>query len=335
MTAPRIGDLAQLHLFRAQAGRLRSDLAARGQELSTGQTADVARHLGGDTARLAALDRDLALSEPLRRNQAEAAARATAMQAALGRVRETTETLTATVRAAAQGNLPAGTAAASEAARGAFAEIASALDTAVAGRSLFAGAAPQGPALAPAEEMLDALRGAIGTETEAQAIADIVGDWFAPGGGFEAVGYRGADTPASPVPVGNGAGASLDIRADDPALRGTLAATALAALADDPALEVPPGTTDALLDRAGAALTASGEPLTELRARLGVEEARIERAGARLAAAREGAETARAALVEVDGYEAATRMQALGQNLESLYAVTARLSRLTLLEALR
>lgn len=335
MTAVHMGDLAQSFLFRRQAVQLRTELSARGQELSTGRSADLTDRLGGDTARLAALDRELALAATLRQNQAQAANRSAAMQAALGRVQSATEPLAATLRSAAAGGLAAELAAAGSAARGAFEDTVGALNQTTAGRSLFAGAATTGPALAGADAMLNTLRAEIGAETDAARVAQIVEDWFAPGGGFDSSGYLGADSPASPVPLGGGDEAALDIRADAPALRQVLAASALATLAADAALNLPEDTVRALFDTAAERLGSAGPQLIGLRADLGAEEARIERAGARIEAAADGARRARTSLIEVDGYEAATRMEALSQKLESLYAVTARLSRLTLLEAMR
>lgn len=335
MDAPRFGDLAQSVLLRRHAAQLKADLAARSQEVATGRADDISARLGGDTARLATIERDLALMEPLRQLQAEATTRSAAMQGALGRVQSQIEPLSMTLIDAANSTQPTPIATAGAAARRAFDDAASALNAAAGGRALFAGARVSGPALAAPDAMLAALRGAIGAETDAGAIAGIVRDWFGPGGGFEETGYLGATRPVAEIPLGQGETATLDLRADDPALRRPLAATALAALATDPALNLPQATSRALFGMAGADLLAARDPLTGLRAALGAEEARIEQAGARLQSARTGAELARSALIGVDPYEAATRVEALGQQLESLYAVTSRLSRLTLLEQLR
>ncbi|MFP4569830.1 flagellin [Rhodosalinus sp.] len=335
LNAPRLGDMAQSLTLRSHAARLKADLADRSQEVATGRAADLVRHLGGDTARLAALERDLAMTAPLRRLQAEAASRAAAMQTALESIQSRLEPLGATLRNAASAGVPAEIAAATGEARDAFGAAVAALNTSAAGRSLFAGGAVGGPAIAPAEDMLDDLRAAIGGETDAATIAGLVRDWFAPGGGFETAGYLGATEPAAAVPLGQAETVALDLRADDPTLRGVLAAAALGALAADPALDLPEATSRALFGAAAADAMAVRDPMTELRAALGTKEARIEQAGVRLQAVRAGAEMARAALVGVDEYEAATRVEALGHKLESLYAVTVRLSRLTLLEQLR
>jgi flagellar hook-associated protein 3 FlgL len=335
LNAPRLGDMAQSLMLRSHAARLRADLADRSQEVTTGRTADLVRHLGGDTARLAALERDLALTAPLRRLQAEAASLAAAMQAALESVQSRLEPLGKTLANAASGGVPAEIAAAAGEARDAFGAAVAALNTSAGGRSLFAGAAVAGPAVAPADDMLDDLRAAIGGETDGATIAGIVRGWFAPGGGFETSGYLGATDAAAAIPLGQAETVALDLRADDPILRDALAAAALGALAADRALDLPEATSRALFDAAAAGLMAVRDPMTELRAALGAQEARIERAGARLQTQHSGAELARAALVGVDEYEAATQVEALGHKLESLYAVTVRLSRLTLLEQLR
>ena len=78
----------------------------------------------------------------------------------------------------------------------------------------------------------------------------------------------------------------------------------------------------------------SQDRLSALRADVGFAEARIEEAQTRNSAARVGLETARNQLLVADPYETAIRLEEAQFQLESLYSVTARTARLSLLNFL-
>jgi flagellar hook-associated protein 3 FlgL len=81
----------------------------------------------------------------------------------------------------------------------------------------------------------------------------------------------------------------------------------------------------------GADLLLSGlQPLIAVRADLGVTEARIEEARVANAAETTSLAQARNGLVAADPFEAATALEAVTTQLETLYALTARVSRLSL-----
>jgi flagellar hook-associated protein 3 FlgL len=219
-------------------------------------------------------------------------------------------------------------------ARADFAAMVGALNTDFAGRRLLAGAATDGPALAPPADILAALETAIAAETTAADARAAVAAWFAPGGGFDTVGYLGSTAPLAPMRAG-GEDVDLGVTAQDPALRDVLAAAALAALAGT----TPLGTTD--LDRtdtlriAAERGLAANDRLTQLRARIGTAESTIERAETRTSSRLAALELARSELTDVDPFAAATRAQEVQTQLEALYTLTARLSRLSLVEYLR
>jgi flagellar hook-associated protein 3 FlgL len=89
------------------------------------------------------------------------------------------------------------------------------------------------------------------------------------------------------------------------------------------------------MNTAGQNLLTVQDDLTNLRAGVGFAEARIENFQARTEAERISAEYAKGALLSVDPYEAATRLEDAQFQLESLYSVTVRLSRLNLTSFMR
>jgi flagellar hook-associated protein 3 FlgL len=267
---------------------------------------------------------------------AEAAQFARATQAALGTMQEAGAELGAALVMAGTGGAAAQVDAAATDARARLGSVVSALNARDAGRALFAGTATDGAAVAGADDLLAQLAADIGPQASAADLAAAVNDWFdAPGGGFYTHGYLGAGTDLSPASIAPGQTADPALRADDPALRELLAGYATAALLDRGLLDGQADQRAAALLLAGTRIMEGDAALATLGARVGREEARIEEAATANAAEAAALEEARAALVGVDAYRTATALTEAETQLETLYAVTARLSRLSLTEFLR
>jgi flagellar hook-associated protein 3 FlgL len=121
----------------------------------------------------------------------------------------------------------------------------------------------------------------------------------------------------------------------DPAIRDTLASFAMAALLDRGMLAGNAEERARLAQRAGQELLTSEDARITLAARIGSVEAQIEAARTRNGAEETALGILRSDIGSVDPYEAATRLEAARSQLESLYLVTARVSRLSLVEFLR
>jgi flagellar hook-associated protein 3 FlgL len=181
--------------------------------------------------------------------------------------------------------------------------------------------------------MLAALQTAATGATTAGQVAAAVSTWFADPLGYGAF-YQGGD-PLSPAPIAPGETAELGTTAMDPILRDTLAAFAMAALLDHGVLAGDAVERGRLAQQAGQQLVSTEDARTTLRARIGTVEAQIEAARTRNSAEETSLGILRSDLGSVDPYEAATRLQTVQSQLESLYLVTARVSRLSLTEYLR
>ncbi len=69
-------------------------------------------------------------------------------------------------------------------------------------------------------------------------------------------------------------------------------------------------------------------PLIEMRAHVGSVEAHVEQASARNAAETSALEIARSDMISADPYDTASALEAVTTQMETLYTLTARLSRL-------
>lgn len=331
-----VGDLARSLQMREQSARLSREAGRLADELASGRRADPGAALGGAFGVLAVTERTLALLTGFERTIAEAATRGAALQAALGRVADGARSAAgALVVAVAPGAGASALATATTEARARFLDAVSALNGRAAGQSLFAGRATDTPALQSGEVILADLAAATAGLTDAASLGAAVRDFFtAPGGGFETAAYLGTDEPPSALRLSEQQSVVLAVTAADPRLRETLAALALGALAGG-APGLAPAERAALARDAGTALVAAGAGVAGLRAEIGTVEARIAEARVASAAERAATETVRNDLLRADPAATALALQQVSGQLETLFALTARLSRLSLTAFLR
>lgn len=330
-----VGDLAQSFLLNRQNTQLKTQLSRLSQELTTGQVGDVSSHLKGDLGPLSELEHSLRTLGSYTTATAEAAAMTEAMQTSLTQVGDASQSLTSGLLVAVQSRQPATFNAIGIDAETRLQQVFSALNAEVSGKGLFSGADVQAAALSSSEQMLDDLRALAAGQATAQGVADVVAAWFDPGGGFETQTYTGAASAAGPARLSENVTLALDVAATDPALRDMIKGLATAALLSDDSMLG--GDLQARADLAGTAaetLLAAEGGLATLAGRVGSAQSRIEDLQAEHATQISALEQLRADLIGADPYETATRLQDAQYQLETLYTLTARLSRLSLADYL-
>lgn len=332
-----IGDMAQSFQLRRHGVELQRRLTALTEELNTGVQADPAKAVSGDFKALAGIEHSLGLLDSYRTSTGEAALFASGIQTTLGRLQDLAMGVAPTLLSAGTtGGSQYVDAAANDAAQR-FASAVSSLNAKVADRYLLSGTATDRPPISGAEDILAALRTAIAGQVTASGVASAVQAWFdapAGGGGFADAAYGGSGA-ATDIPIGEADRVKLDVTALDPAVRDTLRGLALGALVADGALQGDPAARGLLSRTAGETLAGSNPDLAALRGRVGTIEAHI----AGTARDNEGRAAAlglaRAAILAADPYETASALEAVQTQIETLYTITARLSRLSLADYLR
>lgn len=329
-----LGDMAQSFMLRRQTVALKSELQRLSLELTTGRVADTAARVSGDLVPISGIDASLARLNGYRAVTSEAGLFAGSMQTALGVVDDLSSDLSRTLLAATSSSSQTLVDAAGAEARSRLETAMSALNTRVGDRTLFAGTATNGPATVAMETMMQALDTAITGAATAQDIDVAVSAWFNAPTGFAAIAYSGGAALAR-VNIAPGEEAALDITATDPAIRATLKGLALAALLARGALAGQPTERQALAHRAGVSLLESQTDRTYLAARLGTVQAQIDAAASRNAAETTSLQIARSDITAADPFETASKLQETQQQLEKIYAITARVTRLSLMDYLR
>lgn len=334
MSMISLGDLAQNFMLRRQNTDLKSDLQRLSTELTTGNAADTGRQVSGDYTPLAGIDASLSRLLGYKSTTSEAALFSGAMQTVLSTVESLTSTLGPQLLAASSGTTATQVNAIGAEARQKLETAMALYNTDLAGRTLFAGVATDGAATISADALFNALETEIIGATSGADVGSRVSNWFDSPTGYTATGYLGS-TPLAPVSVAPGDGADLGFTAADPGIRDTLKGLAMAALLDRGALAGNATERADLARRAGESLINSASARADMAARLGTIEAQIESASVRNSAETAALQIARNGITAVDPYETASRLEATSQQIEALYSLTARISRLSLVDFLR
>ncbi|WP_050525283.1 flagellin [Pseudorhodobacter ferrugineus] len=328
--------MAQTFMLRRMTTSLKQQANTAAQELTTGYSANIGQKLGGDLTRFSALESTLSRLKGYRFATDTAATTANAMQSVFGQIDSLTQDLGGALLTAANAENPQALQSLISDAGARFASVLAALNTKVGDKTLFAGIASDGPAVAGVDVILSALEADIAGAGASTAgdIEAAVQSWFDDPAGFEAVGYLGGPSAGS-LSISAEDRVDLGFTAVDPVMRDTLKSLAMVALVGRGAVVPDSATGVQIVQIAGTSLFANQSDRTYRAADLGMQQARIEQAQTRNQAETSALELARSNLLAVDPYEAATRMEAAQTQLETLYSVTARLSRLRLVDFLR
>ncbi|MBC7142569.1 MAG: flagellar biosynthesis protein FlgL [Rhodobacteraceae bacterium] len=333
-----IGDMAQAFQMRRHNVELQKHLGRLTEEMTTGVRADLADAVSGDFKVLAGIDRSLKTLAAYKTATNEAALFTGTLQAALETAQDIATDLAPGLLTAATSTSTTLVDTTAGDARQKFHAVVSALNTGVADRYLLSGTATDQKPISGSQDILDALMLAVAGQVTASGVETAVAAWFdAPpgGGGYLDTVYGGAATALAPFRIGPGAEVTMDLTAADPALRDLLEGMALGALVAEGVL---PGDTTGralLAKRSGEALIASGNQMVALRARIGTVEAHISNTAIRNASEASALEIARNELIAADPYDTASALEAVQTQIETLYTLTARLSRLSLADFLR
>ena len=334
MSLVSLGDLAHSFLLKSQTARLKGEAGRMTQELASGRVADVGAALSGDLSRLASESRARSVTAGYQSAAREAATQASATQAAIATISETAQGLVSPLFVASQLNSAEHFSLTRADARGRLDTVMATLNTTIGGRGLFSGQAVQGTALVSADTLLTALRTEISGAATAEEAMSRISSWFDAPAGYSAIAFQGGP-PLADVAVSEVDRVWLGVTAEDPAIMELLKGLTAAALIHDSASALSPSQSKGLARLSAETLVAGQDRMTSLAARLGVSEARIDVAKSRNAADLLTHEMAQADLIRSDPKRLAMELEAVQSSLETVYAITARLSRLTLTDFLR
>ncbi|MGV8988857.1 MAG: flagellin [Cypionkella sp.] len=330
-----VGDMAQSLILSRQGTNLKNTLQQLTKEVTTGLVSDQTARLKGNYVSIVGIEGSLSQLAAYNSVTSETQAITSVMQVALGTISDQSSSMGASFLAGASSNSATVINSLGAEAAKKLDTVMGALNIQLAGRSLFSGVKSDQPSVTSGDALLTALQNAI-TASGAVSSGDVetaVNAWFDDPAGYGAVVYAGGNA-LSPVAIGPDQTAQIDVTAKDPAIMETLKGLALGALLSRGLLQGSDNARADLAKRAGQSLAASQTGFVQMSARLGTTEATIQNAATRNDAEKGALETARLNLLSVDPYEAASKFQEAQGQLQTLYTLTARASRLSLVDFL-
>ncbi|MDO5640782.1 MAG: flagellin [Paracoccus sp. (in: a-proteobacteria)] len=328
-----VGDLSRFFTMRRASSGLRNDIQRLSQEVTTGIRADVARHLGGNLHGLSHMERGLREAEAYRLTTQEAAATASGMQAAFGTLQDIADSSSVSMISDTSLAVEHTLLSVAATADSQLSTAIAALNTNVGGRFLLSGTKSNTPPVVSPEELLAQAQSVISGATNANEAVQLLKDWFnaSPGeDGFSDMAYKGSQNGGTSFGIDASNTIRFEQTANDAGARNVLFGLTLGALVSRGAFGGEQ-TEQAIMMRAGGGALIEGNAQIALsRADLGMSEQSIERANIRLGSLSTGLKIERSNLISVDGYEAGSKLIQSEARLESLFALTARLSNLSL-----
>ncbi|WP_309665997.1 flagellin [Tabrizicola sp.] len=333
MSRMSVGDASLTSILQRQGAFLKGEVQRASTEVVTGRQSDLGAGVRGDFSPLAAIDASLARLAGYRSTTADVAFFSQSIQTVMGTMADISSEVATSLMRSASLTTPTQVNAAAAEARARLGTAMAAMNTQVSGRSLFSGVESDQTPLGSADDLLTALQTAVSGATTANDVEAAVRTWFTAPGGYDAFYQGGA--AASPIPIAAGETADLSVTALDPAFRDTLAGLAMGALLDLGLMSGQQSTRADIAQRAGLMLHNSEDKRALLAARIGTVEAQIEGAKTRNSAEDSALKIARSEIASVDPYDASIRLKEVQGQLESLYLITSRVSRLSLAEYIR
>ncbi len=333
MSQVTTGDVARSLILSRRNATLKDSIQTLSTEATTGLVVDTTGRVNGDFVPLAGIEASLTQLDAYHSVTTETGLAAGQMQVALNSIADNGSALSSALLAAASGNSPTRINALGFDADQKLQAAMSALNTRVAERSLFSGQATDKGAVTDSETMMSALTTAVSGAISAADVETAVNNWFSDPAGYTATAYQGGP-PLAAVAVSPDQKAQIDVTAVDPAVVSMIKGLAMASLLQRGVLAGDDASRADLAKRAGESLASAQTDYAAMTARLGTTEATIVNAGVQNDAAKTSLETARLGLLSVDPYETAAQLQQAQTQLETLYSITARLSRLSLVNYL-
>lgn len=335
MTVSSMGDLAMAFALRQRNSEIKTDIQQLNQELASGITADISQHLGGSYTRLTSVERDLRVLGGYSIAISEAENYADMVQIRLSQVADLSTDFMGKLITSHASNGTGAQEVMSVEARLHFSTVIDTLNTRSAGRNIFSGEDSSTNAYIDPDLILAELTNVVaGSLTPTDAMTAI-NTWFDDPAGFEAFSYTGSANPLSAFKMSDTVSVSVDIRGNDPALKEVLKSIAIAAVSDDAALGFSVAERNNMIEAAGLGLVSAQQGIVGVQARVGIAQEQIDGWMLRTQTEQVGTEYAKNALLAIDPYETATRLEAAQFQLQSLYTVTARLSDMSLVNYLR
>jgi len=326
------GDMAQSHQLRRVTADAKANVAQLSTEVATGVTSNATMHLKGNMRPLASIEATLSRLDSYQTRAKETVLQATMMQAGLETIEagidDVLKVLTTSVNFPTDLNLEISGNEAKEALKTAF----QALNTMGPNGALFGGTVTDSSPLAGFDTFVAEVDAVLASAIDVDDVATNLDDYFDDPAQFSATIYQGSAGFLSEMTVGPTTTVELNAKADQPEIKAILKGLAFAYAAHT--APFPQSDRGSLAQKGYEDLVQSQTGLNQVQADIGRSQEALDTAVAVNDAQSISYQMARQSLIGIAPYEAATALEAQQTQLETVYAITARLSRLNLTDFL-
>ena len=331
-----IGDLAS-SLILSQSNMLaKRNLQKFSTELVTGVTSNIKSVLQNDMSRQVQWQRSLASNSVLSKTLSEALTQTQSKRLVINSIENNTASFANQITTSLASNSSSTLESLSKNALNTLDQTLSQLNSEVAGRSLFSGSSTDTMAIASSEVLLQSVKAYVAPSITPSGITQKVREWMDDrNSGFESVAYFGSDDDPSPIRISEDRQITEASKANHPAIKKVIESLFLATISSDENLGLATAERATLLSEASTGLRDAGTQLIQLEAGIGYIEGELQKAKTTVSSEIATTEQIRADVLGVDEFEIASRLQSTELQLEKIYTVTARASRMSLLEYLR
>ncbi|SDZ01969.1 Flagellin FlgL [Jannaschia faecimaris] len=305
------------------------------EELSTERNFDTGRALSSDFSAYSRVSHDLRTFQA----REDALSRATTWmdvaQVSLGFVDAVGTRLAEALTSGLTGNDPGPIATLGATGKGALSDVVNALSKAESGRAVFANGDTSGDPPFDLDVMLIETTALAQSATDVASLLQAFDAYFAQGGGVETNAMSNFPGQSMQFPIGQGKALTIQVNAGDVAIREAVKQAALVSALPSTGFSLSPTDRQSLAQELPRRSVAAAAKLAELRGGLGSVEARADLLSEQMSHEETQLKIRRSDAVRADPLEVANRLQNEMSRLETLYAVTARRSRLRLMDYLR
>lgn len=331
-----VGDIAQNLILRRQGVGLRKELSALTLELASGQTRNLSGELRGNFSSISAVEHALGLQQAYELNRKSMRPLVDTAQLSLESIRHVIDDIGPNLLAGVSSGDPIQVEAVVNRGRDMLTDVVSFANTSHSGRYIFSGTNFDTPPLANAEQIIAELTAAVSGTSTASDFSAAVDAFFAePAGGFYSSIYQGGDPSPGATQISKSFSVKLDVSAQDMAIRNAIRDTAVISLVEKGVFSGTQVERDSLLRTTATGLIDSNQYLIASQASLGRTQEWIENADVQSSIEKQMFEKVKSDIISIDPYEVATKLESVQTQLETLYLITSRTSRLNLSEYLR
>jgi flagellar hook-associated protein 3 FlgL len=328
-----IGDLASSFLLRKRGDFLRTELASLTQELATGQTRDIAGKSRDNLSTISAVEHSLKLENGYNIARQSLVQTLDFAQTALDGIRNVVQELGTSLAVNSNGTVDVSsiTAQAPEM----LSEVISFANTNYSGRYVFAGDASDTKPIVDADQLLNNLTAAVSSAASGADFIAAIDDYFAnPTSGFSTDAYQGGAARSQSISVSANQNVAFENTANDDVFRNSIKHLATVALIENNQFPGSDSERKDLLQSSASGMIETGIQLVSTQSAIGASQSRIEQAVVQSDLETQLFASLKNDILGADPFETATKLQEVQTQLESLYIVTSRTSRLNLSEYL-